>query len=139
MKSEEKKHFPRGLNDSVAFEDVLALVARCEKKVIRLFELGDKTLRIWFQDRSVLVLVDSKDECCERRFMRTDDNLADFVGARLLRVELRDATRVRDYDRERVSEVQFLAVVTTKGEFVLSNHNVHNGFYGGFRLQASLE
>lgn len=36
-------------------------------------------------------------------------------------------------------EVQFLHVKTSKGSFAVSNHNEHNGYYGGFNVEASLE
>jgi len=28
--------------------------------------------------------------------------------------------------------VQFLTIITDNGTFTVSNHNIHNGYYGGF-------
>ena len=69
--------------------------------------------------------------------MRTDDTLADYVGATLVDCELRDAptTEVEHGDTH---EVQFLAVKTSAGELVLSSHNEHNGYYGGFAMVATM-
>ena len=87
---------------------------------------GD-TLRIW----------DGGQSCCEDRYMRTDDDLDYYIGAKLVDFELRDAPEVAH--EWGVHEVQFLAVKTSAGELVMSSHVEHNGYYGGFCIQASLE
>lgn len=35
-----------------------------------------------------------------------------------------------------VHEVQFLVVHTDKGDLTMSSHNEHNGYYGGFSIEA---
>jgi hypothetical protein len=62
--------------------------------------------------------------------MRTDDTLTDYAGAELLDVALEDAPSLPAGGEEH--EVQFLRVKTSKGTFVMSSHNEHNGYYGGF-------
>ena len=37
-----------------------------------------------------------------------------------------------DGNNDEIHEIQFLDVKTSKGVFQISNHNVHNGYYGGF-------
>lgn len=69
--------------------------------------------------------------------MRTDDNLADYVGGQLLDMELRDAPEQEDEHGD-VHEVQFLVVKTSKGQFTMSNHNEHNGYYGGFYIEVAV-
>ena len=111
-------------------ENVTAAVGH----IITAVRLADNVLRIGLDDGSVLSLQDDGQSCCEARYMRTDDDLSSFVGATLIDVELADAPPVEgDYD---VHEVQFLNVKTSKGVLALSNHNEHNGYYGGFAITA---
>jgi hypothetical protein len=57
-------------------------------------------------------------------------------GATLLDLELKSAG---DIDNEwDVHEIQFLDVKTSEGVFTMVNHNMHNGYYGGFYVQARL-
>jgi hypothetical protein len=59
------------------------------------------------------------------------------VGAKLLDIEVREAPNVPyEYGEH---EVQFLVVKTDKGNITFQTHNEHNGYYGGFYIQASLE
>ena len=106
-------------------------------KIITALELADDNLVLTFEDSSKLKLWDGGQICCEGRYMRTDDNLSDYVGGQLLDIELRDAPEQEDESGE-VHEVQFFAVKTSKGMFVMSNHNEHNGYYGGFDIEAEV-
>jgi hypothetical protein len=69
--------------------------------------------------------------------MRTDYNLSDYVGAKLLGAEVMDAPPISAQYEEH--EVQFLHVKTSKGTFTMSSHNEHNGYYGGFSIRAAIE
>jgi hypothetical protein len=103
---------------------------------LRLDEDED-SLKFVFGDDSKLTIYDAGQNCCESRYMRTDDNLADFVGAKFLGTETKDAPDMEDdYN---VHEVQFLEVKTDKGVFTMASHNEHNGYYGGFALRAHSE
>ena len=90
-----------------------------------------------FEDGSSVTLRNAQ-FCCEQRFMRTDDDLADGIGAILLGIEVRNApTEWTDDERDHESathEVQFLTIITDNGTFTVSNHNIHNGYYGGFSI-----
>lgn len=96
-------------------------------------ELKDDCLEFTFLDNSHLTMYDDGQSCCESRYMRTDDNLADYIGGELKGAEIRDAPSLPlDWGEH---EVQFLVIETTKGNFTLSSHNEHNGYYGGFSIK----
>lgn len=96
----------------------------------------DNALHFEFTDGSKMRLADEGQSCCERRYMRTDDALSDFVGSVLVRLEVKDGPDVR---ADETHNVQFLAVTTSKGVLTMVNHNEHNGYYGGFSLKAAAE
>ena len=77
-------------------------------------------------------VLDDGQSCCESRYMTTDDTLADFVGATLTDIGIRNAPNVEDPYGEH--EVQFLIVRTSLGDFTVETHNEHNGYYGGFAV-----
>lgn len=108
-------------------------------KTVTALSLGeDDALHFTFEDGSRLKLFDDGQSCCEKRYMRTDDDLNEYVGAKLLGVEVRPAPSIpEEYGEEH--DVAFLAVQTDRGEFVMSNHNEHNGYYAGFVIRASSE
>jgi hypothetical protein len=81
-----------------------------------------------------LAIVDRAQLCCESRHMSTDDDLSFYVGAKLAGIRLEGGPDLPDkYGNH---ETEFLIVDTTKGSFTVVNHNVHNGYYGGFELRA---
>lgn len=102
-------------------------------KRLWLDKTGDNALCFEFEDGTGIVVTDGARSCCESRYMRTDDNLEDYIGATLDGMEIRDAPDIEDVDYG-VHEVQFLAVQTSKGQFVMSSHNEHNGYYGGISI-----
>lgn len=118
-------------------DSTLKLAHACVGRTIAALASDDDTLRLTFEDGTTLRLADEGQTCCERRYMRTDDTLSDYVGATLVGLELRKApTQVNEWGE--AHDVQFLAVQTSKGTFVMSNHNEHNGYYGGFDIEASI-
>lgn len=96
-------------------------------------------LRFELEDGSQLSLYDAGQSCCESRYMRTDDNLDEYAGDVLLDFELKDGTPSNEDDSYGEHEIQFLDVKTNNGVFQMANHNEHNGYYGGFSIQASLD
>ena len=114
---------------------VEAINASIGKKIVSI-ALVDNSLRFALSDGSNLSLRDDGQSCCEHRYMSTDDDLSYYVGAELLGFELKDAPSIGD---DEVHEVQFLDVRTSKGVFTMSNHNEHNGYYGGFWIVAHRE
>ena len=81
-----------------------------------------------------LKLLDYGQLCCESRYMRTDDDLSEFVGAVVNGFELKQAPDQED--EYGVHEVQFLEIATSKGAITFASHNEHNGYYGGFHIVA---
>lgn len=91
----------------------------------------DNACTITFPEHT-LVIFDDGQNCCETRYMVCDDNLDAFIGATLLDITIEDAPNPDDCYG--IHEVEFLHVETTEGSFTISNHNEHNGYYGGFRI-----
>ena len=105
-------------------------------KEIAALELRGNALRFTFSDGSNIELFDDGQSCCESRYIQTDDDLAYYVGAQLLDVDIKEAPNEPDICG--VHEVQFLEVSTSKGSFTVANHNEHNGYYGGFSIRAAV-
>lgn len=107
-------------------------------KTIAGLTLGDDdALHFTFEDGSKIKMFDGGQSCCESRYMRTDDNLSDYIGAQLLGAEIKEAPDIQDEYGEH--EVQFLEVKTSKGSFTMASHNEHNGYYSGFLIRAAIE
>lgn len=113
-----------------------ALADSLNKKITAL-SLDVDVLRFVFEDGSKMNLFDGGHQCCETRYMTTDDKLSYFIGAKLLDVEVMPAEPIWSADENH--EVAFLDVKTDKGTFQMATHNIHNGYYGGFDLRAELE
>lgn len=92
--------------------------------VIHLREDGKAPTQLSMRDR--------KRSCCESRFLRTDDDVSEHIGATFVDVVMKESTSART--ESGMSEATFLEIVTSRGCFVLSAHNEHNGYYGGFDL-----
>jgi len=97
---------------------------------------GNGCLRLFFDD-GVVELMDGGQTCCEARYMKCDDDLSQFVGAEVVSVEKREGPDEKnEYGDEH--ETCFLHVNTSRGTIVACCHNEHNGYYGGFALEATL-
>lgn len=103
------------------------------KSIKRLWH-DDSALRFEMDDGTGIVLEDDGQSCCEARYMQTDDDLSDHVGAVLMDAEVREGPEPTDGDGD-CHEQQFLVVTTSAGRFTMVNHNEHNGYYGGFALR----
>ncbi len=115
-------------------EDSVKAWKAAEGKVIAKLGIVDDNLQFVMEDGTKLVLRDDGQSCCEHRYMVCDDALAPFVGAKLLKAEVRAADDKHDEYGEH--EVAFLIVKTSAGDFTVANHNEHNGYYGGFAIRA---
>lgn len=120
-----------GLSDNS--ETVYAIRAVLEKQISAL-SMSDDALHISVEGGPHIKIWDDGQSCCERRYMMTDDDLPYFVGATLQDIELRDAPNEPHEWGEH--EVQFLVITTSKGAFTMATHNEHNGYYGGFAIEA---
>ena len=115
-------------------ETVNSIKSSLNKEIANIV-LSDDNLVFTFTDGSKLNLWDGGQSCCEHRYMKCDDDLGDYVGSKLLDFELKDAKETEE--EYEVHEIQFLDVKTSAGVFQIANHNEHNGYYGGFYIQAS--
>lgn len=98
------------------------LAASMADNRLRLKLSGGKTIEIW----------DNGQSCCESRYMSTDDDLATLVGRKLVRIQTRPGADIdADYDYH---ETCFVEIGTDVGFVTITNHNEHNGYYGGFGL-----
>ena len=103
-------------------------------KQIASIVLDNDELSISFEGGSSVRIFDDGQSCCEHRYMQTDDDLPAYVGRTFLRAEVRDApNEPYEYGDH---EVQFLVIVTDRGNISFANHNEHNGYYGGFSMVA---
>jgi hypothetical protein len=118
------------LNPSDNPKNIAAFGQCIGKEISGLAMTNDDKLKFDFTDGAAMVLFDNGQSCCEDRYMTTDDELQDFVGATLL------GAKAADYDEvpagEDVHEIAFLHIATSKGVFTMQTHNKHNGCYGGF-------
>ena len=101
-------------------------------RIISAVAMEDDRLRISFADGKTIELWDNGQSCCEHRYMRTDDNLEALVGGKLARIEAKSSPNIEDGSEEH--EVVFVEVGTDQAFITISNHNEHNGYYGGFGL-----
>jgi hypothetical protein len=106
--------------------------------IITNVSLDDDTLAIEFDSGKRLRIKDEGQSCCEHRYMTTDDDLPYYSGSKFMGAEIADGGSTSgEYDDEH--EIQFLKITTSKGVFTVETHNEHNGYYGGFWVQASID
>jgi len=118
-------------------ETVNAITSSLNKIIIKVeLKKEENILSFIFEDNTILNIIDGGQSCCEYRYMDTDDNLSEYSGAKLLDFELKDAPN-QEIEYGDCHEIQFLDVKTDKGIFQISNHNEHNGYYGGFLITAT--
>ena len=100
-------------------------------QIIVAITMSEEAITISFGNGAIK-LYDAGQCCCERRYMRTDDDVQSLVGATLQRIEVKDGPNIDDEGD--CHEQQFLEIGTDKGFVTIVNHNEHNGYYGGFSL-----
>lgn len=115
---------------------VKSIQASLGKKITKLY-LGE-ALEMTFEDGSKMFLTDEGQSCCEHRYMSTDDTLSEYEDSTFQDVELKNGPSVDDEEGYGVHDVQFLDIKTSKGIFTISSHNEHNGYYGGFYIEAEI-
>lgn len=98
--------------------------------------LSEDTLIISFQDGTAIALRDDGQDCCEERYMTTDDDIASLVGHNLLKIEEKkiEESPIHEPHQGYVHEICFIEVATDNGFVTINTHNQHNGYYGGFIL-----
>ena len=106
------------------------LVTKPTSQTIVGAQLNEKSLVLTFGNNSQLTVWDDGQQCCEYRYLHTDDDLAYFIGSTYLGMEYRDVEIAGDYD------IGFLLISTSLGAFTIEAHNEHNGHYVGFDISA---
>ena len=102
--------------------------------------LQNDVLFMSFGSQGALYIADEGQSCCENRYITTDDKLEDYVGGNLLNIEIKPVPiPTLEDDSGECHDIEFVEISTTKGAFVLVTHNEHNGYYGGFSVQARYE
>lgn len=87
---------------------------------------GGVSLRVW----------DNEQQCCEKRSISTDDLLSQHVDTEYMGITVTQPIQ-EDEDRDgKFNDFQFIELRTSDGVVSFSVHNVHNGFYAGFDIQA---
>jgi hypothetical protein len=102
----------------------------CVGKVVRDISI-DGAIRVYFDDGTRLDIIDKGQQCCESRFITTDDDLEYGSGKLFLGFELKDCTGTSD-DWGETHDIQFLEIKLSDCSLVFQSHNCHNGYYGGF-------
>ena len=105
-------------------------------KEISSVRVEDNVLKFDFADGTKLSVWDGGQSCCEHRYMTSEksDDLNYYAGSKLTNLETVSADPVSvEYGDH---EIQFLNVTTDKGVFQVATHNEHNGYYGGFSIEA---
>lgn len=110
-------------------------------KTISAVSMDDVTLVIRFDD-GVKIAIEDNGQCCEKRYMRTDDDIQSLVGHSLKRVDVKNITEGDlddndDDDGYYSHEICFVEIGTDEGFITIANHNKHNGCYAGFDLEFS--
>ncbi len=102
------------------------------KKIVNA-SINDNRLMLSFEDNIKINIFDDGQSCCENRYMRTDDDVKTLIGHTLRSIEVKQAESefLNDYEEH---EICFLEITTDDGFITVSNHNEHNGYYGGFGL-----
>lgn len=113
---------------------VEAYHASMGKEIVKLFVRGDSELVFEFTDGTKLIAFDDGQSCCESRYMTVEDDLSLYIGATLQALEIKEGPEEQEGGYGDCHEIEFLEVTTSKGQFQISNHNEHNGYYGGFAL-----
>lgn len=95
-------------------------------------EIVDNRLRLTLDGGKQIEIWDNGQSCCENRYMTSDDDLKSLVSHKITRIEAKDGPhQSADYDEH---ETCFVEVGADKGFVTITNHNEHNGYYGGFDL-----
>lgn len=101
--------------------------------------IDEHELTISMYDGSTIVFCDEGQQCCETRFMSCDDDLPYFSGAVYLGSEINDVAGPGGPGSGEIDhDIAFLVIHTSKGDFTVQNHNDHNGYYGGFDIEATV-
>lgn len=120
-----------------AREETARAVQNALGKRIAYVMLHADYLLLVFADATALKFWDGGQSCCESRWMTCDDapEFDRYIGSTFIGADIVEGGNIGEGYGEH--ETQFLNVRTTKGVIQAVTHNEHNGYYGGFSVQAS--
>ena len=98
-------------------------------------DVWEDAILMHFTDGTGIRIWDGGQSCCEHRYMNCDDDLSYHVGAEFKGAEIRETEPEEDGEYGDVHEIEFLHLNTSKGVITVANHNLHNGYYGGFYVK----
>lgn len=98
--------------------------------------IEDDALRLKFEDGSAIKIYDDGQSCCESRYLTTDDDVKTLEGHTLVSISAKDGPS-EEGECGDCHETCFVEVQSSGGFVTLTNHNEHNGYYGGFGLSIS--
>ncbi len=108
------------------------------RKILDISLDEEKGLLLTLEGDIKVRISDHGQSCCEHRYMKTDDDIKAFIGSRLTGAEKKEAPSMTEGE-DSSHDCEFLEVFTSKGSFTITNHNEHNGYYGGFSIRAAEE
>jgi hypothetical protein len=105
-------------------------------KIISNIEIDIETNKciITFFD-NIKIIIEDERQCCEKRYISSDDDLSSLNGYELYDIISKYSSNTTNFDDEdEIHEICFVEIVSSGGCITLVNHNIHNGYYGGFAL-----
>lgn len=124
------------------YEEAAAALKASIGKTITSIKLKDDEVIIGFKDAPSLILWDSGQSCCEHRYMTADGKptFKSFKGATFDGIDIQAGEgKASESEYGEGADQQLLYILTSKGKVLFSAWNEHNGYYGGFSIDAKLE
>jgi hypothetical protein len=92
-------------------------------------------IQVVFEDGSRLRIFDSGQDCCEHRYITSDDvGKYSPRGHRMRDVVVRSLSSTEN-DCCGYNDIQFIEITTSGVGFDFEIHNDHNGYYAGFSIE----
>lgn len=121
--------------DEFPFNDFYGKVIKSCAFVYRGHMDTEVGLVISFEDDTFLEIFDSGQLCCELRFMSCSDVLGDLVGHTFNSINMKT---LGSDGSDPFYDVAFLEIKAGDEIVTITNHNQHNGYYGGFNLVVNI-
>jgi len=83
------------------------------------------------EDEVIKVAISSDQCCCEDwGYLSSEDDLSEFIGAELLRVNTTDTSLLKKEIDVDCGDIMFVNLETSAGLLQFAVYNSHNGYYG---------
>lgn len=110
------------------------IIIKIEKTTFQIHQKGEfDGFEITTNKQIIQFGIDNCQRCCESwGYFSSEDNLNEFIGAKLLDIQLTD-TALNTKKLEGLpskDNIMFVTFKTNKGLFQLTAYNGHNGYYG---------